>query len=201
MKRFNLTKNKYLKMDIPAYYNCEYLGYGKKGNPDFINKLKNSEGRSSELDLVREFIEVEERVQKDLSAIISNCKFNDLVVCVVPRSKRETSYKQSQLMFKKAVSSAIKQLGIVDGSGFIKRTKDTKTTHNWRSVNNTGEMPYVGISSDTCEFNSQGIKNKNIILVDDVYTKNVNIVEDFVQSLFDLGAKNVILYVVAKTRD
>lgn len=44
------------------------------------------------------------------------------------------------------------------------------------------------------------IKDKNIILVDDIYTPNVNVAEDCIQTLFDLGAKDVILYVIAKTR-
>lgn len=39
-----------------------------------------------------------------------------------------------------------------------------------------------------------------MILVDDIYTENVNIAEDIIQTIFDLGAKSVTLYVIAKTR-
>ena len=41
MKRFIIKQNKYLDRDIEAFYNCDYVGYKKKGNPDFINHLKN----------------------------------------------------------------------------------------------------------------------------------------------------------------
>ena len=103
-------------------------------------------------------------------------------------------------MFKKAIESVVKNTNVENGSDYIKRIRDTKTTHNWRLENNTGDMPYEGISKDTCEFKLGFFKQKNVILVDDVYTKDVNIAEDFIQTLFDFGAKSVILYVVAKTR-
>ena len=44
------------------------------------------------------------------------------------------------------------------------------------------------------------VKDKYIILVDDIYTEGVNVIEDCIQYLFDLGTKSVILYVTAKTR-
>ena len=44
------------------------------------------------------------------------------------------------------------------------------------------------------------ILNKNVILVDDIYTEDVFVAEDCIQTLLDLGAKSVILYVIAKTR-
>ncbi len=80
------------------------------------------------------------------------------------------------------------------------RVKDTKTTHNWRLENNTGDNPYKGITKDTCRVDLSKIKGQNIILVDDIYTEGVNVIEDCIQNLFDLGAKSVILYVTAKTR-
>ena len=45
------------------------------------------------------------------------------------------------------------------------------------------------------------VEGKNVILVDDIYTKDVNVAEDCIQTLFDFGAKDVILYTVAKTKD
>lgn len=67
--------------------------------------------------------------------------------------------------------------------------------------NNTGELPYVGITKDTCDLKASSFRNKTVILVDDIYTKGVFIAEDCAQSLLDFGAKRVILYVIAKTRD
>jgi len=127
-------------------------------------------------------------------------QLSDFIVLVVPRSKAEKNYKQCQLMFKKAISSTVNKIGFNNGVDAIKRIKDTKTTHDWRLEHNTGEAPYVGITKDTCDINENLIKGKNILLVDDIYTENVNTIEDCIQTLLDLGAKCVILYVIAKTR-
>ena len=63
------------------------------------------------------------------------------------------------------------------------------------------EMPLPATTrKDTCRVDLSKIKGKNIILVDDIYTEGVNVIEDCTQYLFDLGAKSVILYVTAKTR-
>ena len=199
MKKFTIEKNSYLDRDVKAYYNCDYVGYQQKGNPDFINRLKNMSKTHSEMDLVKDYIEVSERATKDLKTIITNENLVDCVICVIPRSKAEKRYPQKQLMFKKAISSIADSLELINGTDAIKRVKDTKTTHDWRLQDNTGEMPYKGITKDTCEFNQSKIRNKNIILVDDIYTDGVNIAEDCLQTLFDFGAKSVIMYAVART--
>lgn len=61
-------------------------------------------------------------------------------------------------------------------------------------------MPYKEITRDTCEVKERAIKNKHILLVDDIYTNGVNVAEDCIQTLLDFGAKSVILYVIARTR-
>ena len=103
-------------------------------------------------------------------------------------------------MFKKAISSCAIKLGFINGTDAITRVKDTKTTHNWRLENNAGDNLYEGITKDTCRLDANKIIDKNIILVDDIYTEGVNVIEDCIGYLFDLGAKSVILYVTAKTR-
>ena len=103
-------------------------------------------------------------------------------------------------MFKKAISSCANKLGFINGTDAITRVKDTKTTHNWRLENNTGDNLYEGITKDTYRLDANKIIDKNIILVDDIYTEGVNVIEDCIGYLFDLGAKSVILYVTAKTR-
>lgn len=198
MKKFIINKNSYLTKDIYAFYNCDYVGYRRSQNPDFINKLKNNTLINDEMDLVSDFVEAFQKLYEDIGKITKSANKN-VVVCVVPRSKAEKKYKQCQLMFKKAVSCAACKLGLVDGTNYIKRVKDTKTTHNWRMENNTGKMPYPGIMLDTCVFCKENIKGNTIVLVDDIYTRGVNIAEDCIQTLLDLGAKNVIMYVVAKT--
>ena len=89
MKEFTIKANSYLSTDISGYYNCDYVGYQKSGNPDFINRLKNMTMKSSELDLVKDFI----------------------------------------------------------------------------------DMPYVGITKDTCQIDETKIVGKDIILVDDITRK------------------------------
>ncbi len=199
MKEFTITKNTYLEQDIKAYYSCDYVGYRKDNNPDFVNNLKNMSGNKSELDLVKDFVLATEKITKDFKQIIDK-EGKSLVVVTIPRSKSEKHYKQSQLMFKKVISCIAKQLKLVDGTDTIKRVKDTQTTHDWHMENNKGKQPYHGITKDTCEIDKSKIEGKNILLVDDIYTHGVNIAEDCIQHLLNLGAKNVILYVVAKTR-
>lgn len=94
----------------------------------------------SELDLVKDFIDVYEKSIADIENIAKEEKID--MICVVPRSKAEKKYAESQLMFKKAISCVADNLEIENGTDVIKRTKDTKTTHNWRLENNSGDMPY-----------------------------------------------------------
>ncbi len=198
MKKFIIKQNKYLDRNIQGYYNCEYVGYHKSGNPDFINHLKNMTKQYSELDLVKDFIAVYEKAVKDIEEITQGN--SNYVICVIPRSKAEKHYAVCQLMFKKAICSIADNLGLENGVDAIKRIKDTKTTHDWRLEHNTGDMPYKDITADTCEINKSAITDKNIILVDDIYTEGVNVAEDCIQTLLNLGANSVILYVLAKTR-
>lgn len=200
MKNFTVKQNKLLEKDIQGFYNTEYIGYQQEGNPDFINHLKNMTKQKDELDLVKDFIEVAERFEDDVQEIIKKENLNHPTIVVVPRSKTEKSYKPCQLMFRKAISSIADKLGFDNQTSAIKRIKNTKTTHNWRMENNTGDMPYPGITKDTCEICKSNIANKDIILVDDIYTEGVNTIEDCLQTLLELGAKSVILYVIAKTR-
>ena len=201
MKKYLIKSNSYLQKDVIGYYNCDYVGYNQRGNPDFVNRLKNMSKIHSEMDLVKDYIEVYERAIKDLQTIIEKEHFYDCVIIVIPRSKTESSYQQKQLMFKKAIANVADNLGIENGVNTIKRVKDTKTTHDWRLEDNKGDMPYIGITKNTCEINESKIRNKNIILVDDIYTEGVNVAQDCIQTLLDLGAKNVILYTIAKTRN
>lgn len=199
MKPFTISKNKYLDRDIVGYYNCDYIGFRQTDNPDFINRLKNMSKQLDEMDLIDDFIEVSNRFIDDCIEIVKNLPIS--IVCLVPRSKAETSYAQNQRLFKKAISCATNNLHIENGVDVIRRVKNTKTTHNWRLENNAGRMPYPGITKDTCQINKSAVAGKTVLLVDDIYTKGVNVAEDCIQTLLDLGAKDVILYVIARTKD
>jgi len=124
---------------------------------------------------------------------------NDLTVCIVPRAKAENTYKENQLLFKKVVQYIISELKFKDGSNYIVRHTNTRTTHRDRAgYGGDGDRPYPGITKKTCRI-SKEVNGKNILLIDDLYTKTINIDEDAIQALLDYGAKSVIFYAVGKT--
>jgi len=203
-------KKEYLKQDIQAYYNASYSTMGTEGNPDYLNDLKNTYGKPDNTDradykkseqakLDRAVIALEKILKKDLPQVLKKVKKDSLAVCVVPRSKSESSYKDNQKLFKNTVKSVVKELDkFQDSTDYIVRTNNTKTTHlgaNTPNYTNDGKMPYAGITKKTCTHDEK-IKDKDILLIDDIYTKNVNIDEDAIQSLIDKGAKSVTFYAV-----
>ena len=85
------------------------------------------------------------------------------------------------------------------GGTYIIRSVNTRTTHlDKLGGGGDGDTPYPGITKTTCTISDE-IKGKDILLIDDVYTKDVGIDEDAIQALFDHGAKSVIFYSVGKT--
>ena len=98
------------------------------------------------------------------------------------------------------VAAAVKDLsGFSDGTNYIIRHTDTRTTHMDKSgYGGDGDLPYPGITKDTCNISSE-IKGKDILLIDDLYTKTVNIDEDAIQALLDNGASSVVFYAIGKT--
>ena len=118
---------------------------------------------------------------------------NNLIVCAIPRAK--VNYNPDQLYLKKTISKVVNQLlGFIDGTNYIVRVIDTKTTHRARwGHGGNGDMPYPKITVNTCEI-SNNVKDKDILLIDDLYTNSVNIDEDAIQALYDKGAKSVVFY-------
>lgn len=137
----------------------------------------------------------------DLKTIIAQKNIPNPVIVCVPRSKAD--FSDRQLFFHKAISEASKNIGAVDGSDYIERVTNTKTTHLTNTkrgdMGGDGDMPYPGITGATCRLNGD-IRGKNIILVDDIYTRTVNIDEDCCQFLLNNGANSVILYTICKTQ-
>jgi len=204
MTRFTIEHNNFLEQDIQAFYNTDFGGIQLPNNPNYLYKLKNdphhnwSDYRLQEAQ--QEFLRV---LFNDLPEISRQINKNPLIVCVVPRAKAENNYKPNQLLFKATVSMAIKRLGnnFSDGTNYIKRHTNTKATHIRRPVegyNNDGSVPYVGITNATCHI-SKDVFGKDILLIDDIYTKTVNIDEDAIQSLIDNGANSVSFYAIGKT--
>lgn len=208
MKPFTIKRNECLSQDIQGYYHTDYVAYEDRNKvenyPMYILTLKNDLNRNWWLSKLqnaqRELLNV---LLNDLPNILKESNLNELTVCVVPRAKADNTYRQDQLLFKATIKDAINQLGnnFKDGTNFIVRQKNTKTTHIRRPVEgfeNDGSEPYSGISKQTCNF-SNNIKGLDILLIDDIYTKDVNIDEDMIQTLVNCGANSVIFYSIGKT--
>ena len=113
----------------------------------------------------------------------------------------DDSYNENQLLFRTIISAVARKLNMIDGTKYLIRTKNTRTTHLSHCVpnyNNDGADPFPGITKSTCII-STGIQGKDILLIDDIYTLNVNIDEDGLQTLIDAGAKSVHFYAVGRT--
>jgi predicted amidophosphoribosyltransferase len=198
MHEFKIERNHYLNQTIQAFYNLDYVGFREPGNPDYINTLKNTFARESRAILVAAAKKLVQVITPDLQQI-SDMNNVPLTLCVIPRAKAARKYTANQWGFTSMVQDVGQELGYVDGTEYIIRHTDTKTTHLARSkIANEGSMPYPGITEETCTL-SPLIRDKSILLVDDIYTKSVNIDEDAIQALLNNGARSVIFYAVART--
>ncbi|MDD3723467.1 MAG: phosphoribosyltransferase [Lutibacter sp.] len=205
MHNFQIEANEFLKQDIQAYYHTDYVGFRRQGNPDYINYLKNTYNDYTEQNIKNLNVAIQtltDVLNTDLPQILQVQNISPLIVCVVPRAKTESNYQYNQLLFKAVVRDVVEKIpGFYNGVDYIVRHTNTRTTHlppNTPNYNNDGENPYPGITIKTCDISSE-IKGKNILLIDDLYTKTVNIDEDAIQALLDNGARSVIFYAVGKT--
>jgi len=193
-----VSDDEYLDRNIQGFYNTDYTGYNNAGNPDYLNDLKNTFDNFAIEKLNKAEQELADVLKTDLSQFDKK-----LTICIVPRSKSESTYSHNQLLFKKVVQYLIKELGFQDGSDYIVRHADTKTTHLAHTPRGAqyagdGDMPYPGITKNTCNISSE-VKGKDILLIDDIYTSHVYIDEDAIQALFDNGVNTVRFYAVGKT--
>lgn len=215
MMQFLILNNEFLKLNIIGYCNTDYLGYQQPNNPDFLNMFKNTFNDYDISILNEAYNIVSEILCKDILWIYRMLgqpkKFK---VCVVSRSK--ANLQETQLYFNKAVTDSVKKIEVgiskytmhptdnkntIIGTDYIKRHTNTYTTHLRNGASNyinDGQTPYPGITKDTC-YISPEVEGKHILLIDDIYTKNVNIDEDAIQALLDNGAAGVTFYAVAKT--
>lgn len=217
MKQFTILSNtsicrrreggsgKALQQDIIAFYHGDYQGgTGKWRESGTIENLictfKNDITPYPEATLLNASNKLAQILEVDLPEILRLSGKQNLRVCVIPRSKRENSYRPNQLYLRATIQSVAKQLnGLVDGTHDIIRHTDTSTTHLARNGHGgLGELPYIGITKDTCTI-SDDVTGQEILLIDDLYTKTVNIDEDCIQALLEKGAKSVIFYSIGKT--
>ena len=202
MYKFEIQSNEYLKNSMTGYYDRDMKSYYVGGETP-MHTLKNLKLDIGEQELLDAKDEMKSAIKKFLARFTFSDDDDKIYVCVVPRSK--ASFAEKQLYFKKAVQESVEEIGlpnhILDGTDFIRRIKDTKTTHISRELpgfDNVGSKPYPGIAKDTCRFHFP-IKGKQILLIDDIYTIGCNVDEDFIQTLYDLGASKVFFYAVGRT--
>ncbi len=201
MNEFTIGTNKYLHRNVRAFFHTSYLGFRQPGNPDFLNFLKNDKlwDNGKLFDAKNKLKNI---LRDDLPKIMGLLQLEYMTICVVPRAKIEESYSENQLQFLSAVRASITEIGgFEDGTSYIQRHTDTKTTHLKQSIenfDNEGSMPYPGITSETCHI-SNNVAGKNILLIDDIYTRTVNIDEDAIQALINKGAHEITFYAIAKT--
>lgn len=219
MNCFYMTPSGYLSQQVIGYHHQYYLGYNQPGNPDFINVLKNTYNKTGEGALEEAKNSVVKILSQDIPQIMRLNRLDQCMCVCIPRAKAEDTYTDKQLFFKRAVSEAADFLrmygyGVENGSHVFLRHTNTCTTHlskakyqgrkaRWgdRTIDidvNDGNMPYPGITRDTCWIHEQ-VRGKNVILIDDIYTPGVGIDEDAAQALLEMGAKRVILYTIGFT--
>ena len=194
-----------LSRNISAFYHEDYQGGARRheiaGTIEYlICTFKNDVRPYSRYRLEDVINHLTKILNADFPEILRQCNYQSLRVCVVPRAKRENYYRDDQKLFRSTIQNVVQNTqGFEDGTHDIIRHTDTATTHLARSGHGgIGCQPYVGITLDTCNF-SDNVKNQNILLIDDLYTKTVNIDEDCIQALLDKGANNVLFYSIGKT--
>ena len=196
----------FLTKKVQAYYHDDYHGGDQELRDtagtveNIITTLKNQFKDRNTDDLRMAAKYMIRILNEDLPQILRMTEKCEFVVCAIPRSKAENTYINKQLLFKKAIQASVKNLNsFIDGTNYIVRHTDTRTTHMDKSgYGGEGNLPYPGITKDTCTI-SDKVRGKDILLIDDLYTASVNIDEDAIQALFDNGARSVIFYSLGKT--
>jgi hypothetical protein len=204
MTPFTIVQNNYLTQNIQGFYHTDFGGVDLPNNPNYLYKLKNDPHHNWSDFRIQEAQQQLLRVLLiDLPEIVRQINVSPLTVCVVPRAKADNTYRPNQLLFKATIRNAVNQLGnsFRDGTNFIVRHTNTKTTHLRKPMEgfvNDGAEPYPGVSTATCNF-ARNINGQNILLIDDIYTRTVNIDEDMIQSLLNSGANSVTFYAIGNT--
>jgi len=193
----------FLQLDTNAFYHADYNGGGSWQIPNSIENLiwtlKNDVDPFPDR-IQNVAIQFRKILHQDLPQIFQITNKNNLTVCVIARSKAENHYRKDQLLFREIISLVVDNLPNFDnGTKYIIRHTNTRTTHlNRNGEGGDGNLPYPGITKDTCSI-SEKVRGKDILLIDDLYTKTVNIDEDAIQALLNKGANSVTFYSIGKT--
>ena len=160
---------KALKQDIIAFYHSDYRGGGNWRISGSIENLictfKNDITPYTEQTLINAAKRLALILKEDMPEVLRMSGKQSLRVCVIPRAKREDSYRNNQLYLRATIQYVTKHLaGFVDGTHDIIRHTNTSTTHLARHGNGgQGELPYVGITKDTCSVSSDVTKLSQVM--------------------------------------
>lgn len=213
LRTFIIASNEYLKKNTKSYYTYDYYVGGDE-DTQFILTLKNNFNEEPFTTLDKAHEKAKNVLSKALQEIIENEGMENSLIVSVPRSKSYETYFDSQLFLIKAISEAAQSIALVeDGAYSISRKENNRTTHLKKNIGrntkqgniykgenaNDGSDPYCGITKDTCLIDTNKIRGRNIILVDDIYTEDCNVDEDCIQTLYDVGAEKVVFYAFART--
>lgn len=205
MNKFIIQNNNFLKSGpISAYYHEEYnVKMGKKCNYNgYIHVLKNTYNERTSEELNEAMLKLSSILRSDINGILLEENLSkDVIIIGIPRAQSENSYNDSQLLFRRTIKEVCNQAELICENSSIIRIKDTKTTHIKKDnvlingkPNKALDSPYPGLAKDSCCFNEEILNGRDVILIDDAYTKNANIAEDFIQALKDFGSNKVIFY-------
>lgn len=201
---FEIQRNRYLRNTLMGYYSIDFLSYGQSGVLSFLHILKNNYLSEKGIDLIDAKDEASDKIYNFLLDYKKYKIIENMLVCRIPRSK--TYFEESQLYFQQAIKEAVALANrnlnnrLIDGIKYITRIKDVATTHLSRNQQEEDDdiMPYPGITKDSCSISNE-VRGRTILLIDDIYTLGVGVVEDCIQALYDKGAKEVIFYAVGRT--
>ena len=170
---FDGYEKEYENVKVKVCYHKDYISYGAKGNPDFLVTLKNWHRDKK----YKELIKAKNEAKSYIYDILKRLK-KAYTICVVPRKYIDKDEKQS--FFRKAVEEVVNELRR-EGSPII--FDDIFDTDN---ISNTEDALLYG---------------RNVILINDIYTKNTDIIKNWVRDLLRRGARSVGVYCIAKTKE
>ena len=98
-----IEPNECLQYETRAFYSLDYIGYGHPGNPDFINRLKNTNDNYPGSLLKDAQNELAKYLLRDIRCIYGLRGSTELVVVSIPRAKAEHEYSPNQQLFRHCI--------------------------------------------------------------------------------------------------
>ena len=133
---FEISKNNYLKKDVTGFFSLEYVRFKRPGNPDFINVLKNTYGNENTTKLRIAAKTLGEVLLRDIPRIakILGKERTELVLCSIPRAKKDDSYNENQLLFRTIISAVARKLNMTQVMVSRYEKKGIKKMHDYLTL-------------------------------------------------------------------